>query len=410
MATEKTTVDNVGPIASQLKQSFSALERSQLATIKNLGAAVTQKPGATSGDVSQVVSRVNGPQRSAMEIGANIASKLERSGAVIKSAEKAMQTAISSTVHDKISLPKKFPKPDPDLSAVSNRIPNPYPKGVQEKIQDKKDRLLGEADYQYNGIDYPPDLTTQAPAHVELEFQQYTRGSPFAAGKITGGTIIRLPIPENLNVYHSIRYEERDTNYYGEMAKAIAQDQAGKDAIEEARKGLDQMDVKNVLSGLGSAMAGGAMDTLQSYGATKLIESEPELGGLAGQMAGAIPNPHPTVFFKGLDLRNFDWTWKFVPRSELEAATIGAILRIIKQNILPKNGGTFMDYPNLVQPRIFPEAGLWGEFKRSAIKNFSLNFTGEGTSAFFVNGDPVSIICNIQFQEIEAFISDTSGG
>ena len=166
----------------------------------------------------------------------------------------------------------------------------------------------------------------------------------------------------------------------------------------------------NVISGLGSALGGNADKILQSYGATKLIESEPELGGLAGQMAGAIPNPHPTVFFKGLDLRNFDWTWKFVPRSELEAATIGAILRIIKQNILPKNGGTFMDYPNLVQPRIFPESGLWGEFKRAAIKNFSLNFTGEGTSAFFVNGDPVSIICNIQFQEIEAFISDTSGG
>ena len=70
---EKTTVDGVGPVASQLKEKYSSLERIQLSAIKNLGGAVTQRPGAGGGDVSQTVTRINPTQKSAMEIGANIA-------------------------------------------------------------------------------------------------------------------------------------------------------------------------------------------------------------------------------------------------------------------------------------------------------------------------------------------------
>ena len=405
---EKTTVDGVGPVASQLKEKYSSLERIQLSAIKNLGGAVTQRPGAGGGDVSQTVTRINPTQKSAMEIGANIAAKLERSGAVIRTAERTVSSAINSTVYDKIPLAQKQRKQIPDLSVSKNRVPDPYPKSVDEKITESKEKLLGEEDFQYNGVVYPPDLVTQTESHIMLQFMTYTRGSPFAAGSLSGGTIFRLPLPENFSVYHSVRYEERDTGLAGEVMQSSTAQTAAKNAVAELQKDLGDMEVKNLIAGLDIKQFGADAATVAKYaGFSTLIESEPVLGGLAGQLAGVIPNPHPTVFFKGLDLRQFEWTWHFVPRSAGEAAALESLLKQLKKHILPKNGGTFMDYPDLCQPTVLPLGGAWGEFKRCAIKNINIVFTGEGQSAFFVNGAPVSVKLALSFQEVEAFINQS---
>jgi len=408
---EKTTVDGVGPVASQLKEKYSSLERIQLSAIKNLGGAVTQRPGAGGGDVSQTVTRINPTQKSAMEIGANIAAKLERSGAVIRTAEKSLTGAINSTVYDKIPLAQRARKQIPDLNEAKNRVPNPYPKSIQEKIKERKDVLLGEEDYQYNGIVYPPDLLAQSPAHIELEFLNYKRSAPFGKGEISSKSIFKLPLPDNLSVYHSVRFEERDTGMLGELAQTGSAATAISNAQNELNKKLGDMEISNLVSGITSdGLAEDAAKVAKHAAFTTLVESDPVLGGLAGTIAGTIPNPHPTVFFKGVDLRQFEWTWHFVPRSEIEAATLGVVLKQLKKHILPKNSGTFMDYPDLLQPRVAPNDEGWGKFRRCAVKNLSINFTGEGTSAFFVNGKPVSVRCQMSFQEVEAFINQSEEG
>lgn len=399
---EKTLVDGVGPVAVQLKEKLSSLERVQIAGARNLGGSISQKPGVITGDVSQTVSRITTTQRSAMEIGSNLAAKLERSGAIGRAAERVVSSAIQSTVYDKIPLAQRAKKQIPDLSLPENRVPDPYPKSVAEKIKHTKEGIVGIEDLPYAGLEYPPDLSSNSKAHVELDFYKYTRGAPFGKGQTNRVLTIALPIPENLTISHNIRYEERDTGALGELA------QKGSAAVQRAadlaagNEGAGMMEMLGAAAdGLGSDLAKAA----GSFAYTKLIETEPELGGLASQLTGTIPNPHPTIFFKGLDLRQFEWSWHFVPRSQAEAATLGSVLRLIKYFILPENASTFMDYPHLVHPRIVPEGGAWGKFKKAGVKAFNINFTGEGTSAFFVNGDPVSVRCSMTFQEIEAFFS-----
>jgi len=409
---EKTAVDGVGPVASQLKETFSSLERAQLSAIKNMGGgAVNPRPGTGGSDVSGIVTRINPTQKSAMEIGANLAAKLERSGAVLRAASGEISAQINSTVQDKLPLARRYPKQIPDLSNVKNRVPDPYGTSVEERIKTQKESILGEEDFQYEGLAYPPDLgENTAKAWIELEFMTYTRGSPFGKGQINGGTVIKLPLPENLNVYHSIRYEERDTGTLGALAQKDSARIVASNATAEANKKFEDMQMKNLISGLsGSDLLKDAAEVAGYAAYSKLVESEPVLGGLAGQISGVIPNPHPTVFFKGVDLRQFEWTWHFVPRSAAEAARLKQIIVMIKSKILPKNGGNFMDYPDLIQPRVIPEDQAWGKFRRCAVKNFSINFTGEGTSAFFVNGAPVSVRCQMSFQEIEAFINQSEG-
>lgn len=392
---EKTAVDGVGPIAAQFKEKLSSLERVQIAGTRNLGGAVSQRPGVITGDVSQTVTRITTTQKSAMEIGSNIAAKLERSGAIGRTAEKVVSSAINSTVYDKIPLSARSKKNLIDLNNPENRVPDPYPKSIAEKVKQSKESIVGIEDLPYGGIEYPPDLSSNSKAHVELDFYKYTRGAPFGKGQTSKVLTIVLPIPENLTISHNIRFEERDTGALGEIAQAAAASKTRYDGADEGEK------LQAAMTGMGTDLAKAA----GSFAYSKLIETEPELGGLASQLTGTIPNPHPTIFFKGLDLRQFEWSWHFVPRSEMEAATLGAVLKLIKFFILPANASTFMEYPHLVHPKVIPEDKAWGKFKKAGVKAFNINFTGEGTSAFFVNGEPVSVRCNMTFQEVEAFFS-----
>ena len=43
---------------------------------------------------------------------------------------------------------------------------------------------------------------------------------------------------------------------------------------------------------------------------------------------------------------------------------------------------------------------------KSAVKTFSVNYTAEGTSAFFVDGAPVAINLILTFQEMENMTSE----
>ena len=405
MASDNTSLKSVGPIAAQLKQKLSSLEKTQINAVRNIGSSLSPTAGVITGDVSGTVSRVNNRQKSMMEIGTNLAAKLEVAGSISKTSEQVLVPAVVSTVEEKVPLSQLFPRNPVDLNLSKNRTPDPFKESPTERIKKKKERLLGKEDLRYDGYDYPPDLTTQAAAYVELSFYRYDRPEPFGKGTVKLDTTVRLPIPENFNVFHSVRYEERDTGYLGQLAQSATAAEMGS-AIKNMATGGD-VDVNGMVARLSETLGSDAAGVAASAAYTTLMDSEPVLGGLAGQLSGTVPNPHPTVFFKGLDLREFQWTWKFVPRSTDEADRLDKVLRHIKQSILPPKAGTFIDYPNLVKPVIKPDGGLWGEFKKAGVKNFSINFTGEGTSAFFHNGKPVSIICAMTFQEVEAFISQT---
>ena len=126
--------------------------------------------------------------------------------------------------------------------------------------------------------------------------------------------------------------------------------------------------------------------------------------GLVSATTGLVPNPHPTAFFQGIPLRRFSWQWKFVPRSEQEASQLKEILALIKERILPEEQGGFLKSPDYVQPLVEPNNKLEIKFKKSMITQFTINYSGEGTSAFFVDGSPVSIICGMEFTEMELFL------
>lgn len=395
---EKTTIDSVGPVAAQLKNELSSLEKTQIAGIRNLG-SISTRPGVLNGSVANSITNLNNHQKSAMELGANIAAKLERAGAFSKGAEKILTTAVSSTITDKITLPQKFPKNPIDMGRLDNRLPSFKKQSPYEKIQNKKNLLVGETDLNYGGYSFPPDLTENAASYVELWFWSYDRQSPTAPGLVAPSIKVWLPIPENFTINHEVKYQERDTGMLGD----VMQSDAGKAAMSTAGTIGDKLSagLEKMQQSTGEE-AGRAIGEVAKRAAFAALNSADEvLGGLAGRVTGEIPNPHPTVFFKGLELRQFTWTWKLVPRSADEAATLKDIIVQMKKRILPEKVGSFLKYPHVLQPSVQPNASLYGNFMKSAVKTFSVNYTAEGTSAFFIDGAPVAINLILTFQEME---------
>ena len=395
---EKTTIDSVGPVAAQLKNELSSLEKTQIAGIRNLG-SISTRPGVLNGSVSNSITNLNSHQKSAMELGANIAAKLERAGTFSKGAEKVLTSAVSSTVADKIPLAQKFPSNPVDMGRLGNRVPEFNKKSPYEKILDKKNRLTGEGDLNYGGLTFPPDLKQNAASYIELWFWSYERESPTSAGSISPDLKVWLPIPENFTINHEVKYQERDTGLLGD----VMQSDAAQTALKTAGGIGDK--VKAASESLGNQTgeeAGKAIGEVAKRAAFAALNSADEvLGGLAGRVTGEIPNPHPTVFFKGLELRQFTWTWKLVPRSVEEAATLKDMIVKMKQRILPEKAGSFLKYPSLLKPSVLPDSSVYGNFMKSAIRTFAVNYTAEGTSAFFVDGAPVAINLVLTFQEME---------
>ena len=394
--------NQIRPIETQLKQKFSSSERTQINSLKNLGGGLPSKAGGITSSVSQQVSNIDARQKSAMEMGANLAKKLESAGAYPKTAERVIAPAVTSTVYDKIPLAEKRG------DRVLNKRINVRPKNPRKQIQNTKDRIVGQQDLRYAGLEFPTTLTSEAASYVYLHFQIYDRSQPESGGIFAPGDKIFLPIPENLSTGFNMRFEERDTGALGDLANSDA-----------ARNAIDTFgqngSVGEALSGI---KVGEAQDAIRAVAQRSIfagLNSVSEtLGGIASQNAGIVNNPLPTAFFKGMDLRSFTWTWKLVPKSSEDASAIKSILKTLRQNVLPEKvqgDTTYLKYPNMVWPHVLEAGGasnldLYGKFKKSSVKELLINYTAEGTSAYFVDGHPVAINLQITFQEIEAYTKE----
>lgn len=198
----------------------------------------------------------------------------------------------------------------------------------------------------------------------------------------------------------------------------------------------------DAINGLGSAMEnltlqGGAkevMGTLQNL--TSDLANSQETGNLitssiaanivnsfGGQVTlsdvlarrnGVVLNPNMELLFRGPNLRKFQFTFQMSPRSGAEAVGIKNIIRVMKQNMMPKKtggdgNGIFLKTPNIFQLS-FRQGGSDHPFlfnmKPMCLTNMSVNYTATGTYATYDAGEgidpgvPVQLNMNLSFSEL----------
>jgi len=174
---------------------------------------------------------------------------------------------------------------------------------------------------------------------------------------------------------------------------------------------------------LGSAGSQSAQALLKTAGASKVLSMagfsvSPE--SILARGFGVVPNSNLELLFNSPTLREFTFQYRMSPRSEPEAKDINKIIRFFKEGMAAKKQdkrsgnqeyGTagaasyFLGTPNVFQLQYKTTGGnpIQGvnRIKTCALVGFSMNYTADGTWAAYDDGQPVSVIMNMSFKELE---------
>jgi hypothetical protein len=153
---------------------------------------------------------------------------------------------------------------------------------------------------------------------------------------------------------------------------------------------------------------------LGSEGASKLLKMQGipvEAESILARGAGIVPNSNLELLFQSPTLRQFTFTYRLSPRSAEEAKMVRRIIRFFKQGMAAKKkrgkagaASFFLGTPNVFRLEYKsgekPIDGV-NKFKTCALTAFSCNYTPDGLWAAYDNGQPVSTIFNMSFNELE---------
>jgi hypothetical protein len=134
---------------------------------------------------------------------------------------------------------------------------------------------------------------------------------------------VLLPVPENLNYTDALKWNEVDIGVMGKMLPGLAAGVLGGDA------GGATNAIQNLAKG---GKIGVILEAIKSMG----LNANAITQGIGGKIA----NPYTEQIFEGINMRNFDLSWKLVPRSQPEQIKIYEMIKEIRKYALPNYSGT----------------------------------------------------------------------
>jgi len=243
------------------------------------------------------------------------------------------------------------------------------------------------------------------------------RGGLTNKSLVNKGTVL-LQIPSQVQDGNTVDYGSSKLNNI--VGAAVA---GGVDIMENVGGALGELDlqkageatknaVKNALNAAEVDVQSG-MNLLTKVAAGSIVGA---FGGnvtvnqLLQRESGQIFNPNMELLFNGPTLRTFRFSFKMTPRSKEEAEQCKLIIRSFKMNMAPKvtngRGGSslFLNTPNVFELRY--RSGIRNHpflhrFKQCFLTDISVNYTGEGVYATYEGREPVSMIMDLTFKELE---------
>ena len=135
---------------------------------------------------------------------------------------------------------------------------------------------------------------------------------------------VLLPVPDDIQYKDGPKWEGKDIGILGRFAPEVASQIGGGD----------------------SASITDSIQTFARVGKVGLIKSMiKKLGAdpnaVTQNINGKIANPYREQVFGGMDLRQFDFTWKLVPRNRSEQRSIERIIKYLRRAALPDTSESF---------------------------------------------------------------------
>jgi hypothetical protein len=268
-------------------------------------------------------------------------------------------------------------------------------------------------------------------SNVEEESSTEKVKDSFVSKRETHGEIIRYPIsigmkkaPAILFNIHKAVYDVEGkvvTSGDGHIALYMTQGVSFKDAMiyEERQSGIGgslmdaNFDLKTVIKsadkGLAGAIAGsgGGKAVLTGIGAS--------LGGIPGAVGGLLLSgiadesiketqevlrENPFVTFKGIGLREWSFTWSFIPESEEESIAAKNIINRFRLAMYPEKDDFTLHFP-----KVFNIEFINANFPKMpevVLHGCDISYNKDSSSFFMENNEPVRIDMTLNFKELSA--------
>jgi hypothetical protein len=290
-----------------------------------------------------------------------------------------------------------------------------YPQDLDIKNQD----FLSITQYRYkapNAEQLAALDTNQSAKSILLS--GITRNSDFSAGIENILETVLLPMPNSVSDSNNVAWGDEGFNNISAALVAATSNPfvAGSLGITAAALGSGAATMAALTAALGSGSISGPLATqLSEMLRTKAIKGvglqvNPET--ILQRGAGIIPNNNLELLFNGPTLRSFSFQYRMTARDDKEASVIRQIIRSFKKGMAPKKLNKTSGAPSyfLGSPNIFRlsykngnKGNILGvnSFKTCALQSFGCNYTPDGFWAAYDGGQPVSVVMNMQFAELE---------
>ena len=259
-------------------------------------------------------------------------------------------------------------------------------------------------------VTYPLNNTS---AHkFGIQILNYRRPDPITDRITDIEADIFLPVPANLSESYGVQLQDLAMTPLGGALAA-----GGAQAIQgmQGRGGTNPATLMPMIAGsIGrgltrggvgdSAIGAGIYGTIEALGALgDMINSGEIAKGAAEQALGAAPNPNMSVLFKGVNLREHNFSWRLHPRNEEESLVVKRIISYLRKAMLPDTlGGYAFVYPKMFKIEIFPSTEFSYKFKTCMLESMEANYAPTSPS-FHTNKAPSEINLTLKFQELEYF-------
>ena len=136
-----------------------------------------------------------------------------------------------------------------------------------------------------------------------------------------------------------------------------------------------------------------------------LMSKAPMYGDVLSKAMGKTYNPRKEQLFKEVNLRDFNFTYTFSPRSEQEAKNVMAIINQFKYHAHPdmKDGDFLFIYPSefdIVHYFDGRPNKLMPRHATSVLNSVTIDYSPNGNYSVFPNGMPTMIRMTLNFKEL----------
>jgi hypothetical protein len=217
--------------------------------------------------------------------------------------------------------------------------------------------------------------------------------------------IIVLPMPSNIQDGNSVGYADDSLNGFAAGALGSVTNIFDSSIFDQAGRENIKTELNNLLNQALSPEMRSLINRTLAAEAVNIFGTNITPQQILARETGQIFNPNMELLFNNVTLRNFKFSFKITPRSKDEADGVKSIIRTLKTYMAPSfESSYFLKTPKTFE--LYFKTGnsdhkFLNRFKPCFLTDMEVNYTAENVYSTLPGGEPVSMIMDLSFKEIE---------